>query len=109
MVNKEEKEKYLRDLKYSDREIELIMLGIKEGEQQAKKEIKEYYENLIKKIELDFFVMSYAHCVPKKQRDKTSKQVRELREEEWNKALKEAKGDIDKAHDILWDNIKSKR
>jgi len=82
-----------------------IDLTFKEGEQQAKKEIKEYYENLIKKIELDFFVMSYAHCVPKKQRDKTSKQVRELREEEWNKALKEAKGDIDKAHDILWDNI----
>ena len=41
MVNKEEKEKYLRDLKYSDREIELIMLGIKEGEQQeAIKDIK---------------------------------------------------------------------
>jgi len=89
-----------------------LALKFKEFEDKYKetlKEIKEYYENLIKKIELDFFVMSYAHCVPKKQRDKTSKQVRELREEEWNKALKEAKGDIDKAHDILWDNIKSKR
>ena len=41
MVNEEEKEKYLRDLKYSDREIKLIMLGIKEGEQQeAIKDIK---------------------------------------------------------------------
>jgi len=49
MVNEEEKEKYLRDLKYSDREIKLIMLGIKEGEQQeAKKEILDKIEKYIK-------------------------------------------------------------
>ena len=52
MVNKEEKEKYLRDLKYSDREIKLIMLGIKEGEQQE--EIIKFKEYESRKYEEGF-------------------------------------------------------
>ena len=73
------------------------------------KRIREEYIQYLRKIELDLFCKVYAHLVPKEQRDKTTKQVRELRDKEWNKALKKAKGDISKAHDILWDNIKEKQ
>jgi len=41
--------------------------------------------------------------------DKTLKAVREYRKKYWTKALKKAKGDVDKAYEIYIKEIKTKR
>ena len=61
-------------------------------------------EKEIKKmVELEFTLLKFElaiACIPKKERDRTTKAVQEYRKEHWAKALKKAKGDINKAYKI---------
>ncbi len=46
------------------------------------------------------FEATYALSVDKKTREKTMKDVKEVREELWEEALKKANGDVNEAHNV---------
>ncbi len=75
---------------------------------ELKEELKDELERLKNKINSRInsqinaskFEAIYALTVSKKEREKTMKDVKEVRLESWKKALKEANGDEEKAYAI---------
>lgn len=70
--------------------------------EQLKGQMKEFGELMKKKIDAQVnfakFEAAYGFSVSKKERAKTMKEVKEVRQELWNEALKKANGDTKNAY-----------
>ncbi len=92
IINKEFRDNVFNDIERTGEELN----------EQLKGQMKEFGELMKKKIEAQVnfakFEASYGFNVSKKEREKTMKEVKEVRQEMWNEALKKANGDTKNAY-----------
>jgi len=79
-----------------------IFKDIERTGEQIKEQMAEFQEVMRKKIDAQVniakFEAAYAFNVPKKQREKTMREVKEVRKEMWSEALKKSNGDTKLAY-----------
>ena len=79
-----------------------IFKNIERTGEEIKEQMAEFQEIMKKRIDahvnLAKFEAAYAFNVPKKQREKTMRQLKEVRQEMWSEALKKANGDTKLAY-----------
>jgi len=91
-INKEFRDNVFNDIERTGEELN----------EQLKGQMKEFAELMKKKIDAQVncakFEASYGFSVSKNDRTKTKKEVKEVRQELWNEALKKSKGDTKNAY-----------